>query len=46
MMKPNSNFTIITVIYLICWILRWTGIYFELLPIFGILLMAASLLGK
>ncbi|MBA0701951.1 hypothetical protein Goari_020691 [Gossypium aridum] len=46
MMKSNSCFTIIVAICPICSTSRWTSIYFKLWPSFGILLIAASPLGR
>ncbi|MBA0880194.1 hypothetical protein Goshw_013568 [Gossypium schwendimanii] len=46
MMKSNSCFTLIMVICPICSRSRWMNIYFELWPNFGILLIAASPLGR
>ncbi|MBA0673462.1 hypothetical protein Goklo_000103 [Gossypium klotzschianum] len=46
MMKSNSCFIVVMVICLTCSTSSWMSIYFELWPNFGILLIAASPLGR
>ncbi|MFQ6654822.1 hypothetical protein Gotur_025638 [Gossypium turneri] len=46
MMRSDSCFTIIMVICPTCSTSKWMSIYFELWPNFGILLIAASPLGR